>query len=945
MKLFLTSILVWFPICSGSARANPEQSAQLEFFETRIRPVLVKHCYRCHSVESGKTKGGLQLDSRGGWQVGGDSGPALVPGKPNESLVVQAISRTGEISEMPPTSRLSPQVIRDFRQWITDGAVDPRGGNHVAHRRETIDIDEGREFWSFQPRMTFSGQYSVDGFIQPQAPRAPADKLVRRLFLDLIGLPPTLEEREEFLRLSREQSSEAAVDTLTDRLMARKQFGEKWARHWLDVARYADSNGGDFNLTFQQAWRYRNYVIDAFNHDLPYDQFLREQIAGDLLPADTPQQRNRQLIATGFLMISPKMLTERDKPKMHLDIADEQVDTIGRAIMGLTLGCARCHDHKFDPIPTADYYAIAGILHSTRTADGILMGNVNVSGWTETDLAVDEETQASMAAQQSQIETLQDEIEKKKLASGSFKEPVGIVVDDANAERHGPWRKSTYRPNRVGDHYLATDKGKGPYSIKWKAILPKPGKYELRVSFGGGSGLTRKASYVIRHAAGESRSVIDQTVKPTIDGLWYPVGQYTFGAPAVAKNTTGRVDGDEPVIAEVELSDDGTGDAVIADAIQLVHVDELDNARQSQKPSLRHEIETLEKKLQELKDSTVKPSTAMAAKDHADHRLGDLHVRIRGESENLGSKIPRGFLQVASRVGSEKANIPDGQSGRLQLAEWLTHADHPLTARVMVNRVWQQLFGRGLVTTSDNLGARGTTPSHPELLDYLAEEFVANGWSTKTLIREIIRSQTYQQAVQTATADDPGNVMLRHQNRRPAPAETLRDSILAIAGKLDREPRHSAVKPLGMYAIATSGKRHESLGQTGKLRQRSIYMPIVRGAVPPSLAVFDLPNPDLVTGTRAVTTVPAQALFMMNSPFVQEMARAVSVEVTEHESSIADIIPELYQRILIRDADAGDISMAANYIAQSMHDESSTQEAIASFVQILFCSTEFRFIE
>ena len=573
------AVLVLVATGSVAALASPQQAARLEFFESKIRPVFVEHCYKCHSMESGKSKGGLLLDSRAAWQLGGESGPAIIPGAPDKSLLIKAISRGGIITEMPPKSHLSQQVIGDFRQWITNGAIDPREGEVPVRKKVAINIEQGREFWSFQPRQTFSEDHSIDDFVDPQAPLAPADKLVRRLFLDLIGLPPTPGERRKFLRLYRQHSPEKAVTSLVDQLLARRGFGEKWARHWLDVARYADSNGGDFNLTFPESWRYRNYVIDAFNADLPYDQFLREQIAGDLLPSDSSEQRNRQLVATGFLMIAPKMLTERNKAKMHLDIADEQVDTIGRSIMGLTLGCARCHDHKFDPIPTADYYAMAGILHSTRTADGILMGNVNVSGWTETNLATDKATQALEAAHQSMVEKLQKEIgRQKKRAKEASQNVVGIVVDNIESERTGPWRKSTLRPNHIGDHYLATDKGKGPYSITWKATLPKPGKYELRVSFGGGKGLAKTASYLVRHAAGEARLLIDQTVRPTIDGLWYPIGQFTFEE-----------------VAELQLSDKNSNGAVIADAIQLVHVDDLGEEARSLASPAEADITKLEK--------------------------------------------------------------------------------------------------------------------------------------------------------------------------------------------------------------------------------------------------------------------------------------------------------------------------------------------------------------
>jgi hypothetical protein len=936
---FFTAMLAASP---SHSLAVPEQAAKLEFFESKIRPMFVKYCYECHSAESGKTKGGLLLDSRAGWQVGGESGPAIIPGKSDESLLIKAINRSGLTPEMPPKTNLPSRVINDVRQWIADGAADPREGEAPVHKKETIDIEEGRKFWSFQPRRKFSGNRSIDDFVKPQAPLAPADKLARRLFLDLIGLPPTPDERREFLRLYEEKSPARAVDSLMDKLMARREFGEKWARHWLDVARYADSNGGDFNLTFSESWRYRNYVIDAFNSDMPYDQFLREQIAGDLLPFDTPEQRNRQLIATGFLMISPKMLTERNKPKMHLDIADEQVDVIGRGIMGLTLGCARCHDHKFDPMPTTDYYAMAGILHSTRTADGILMNNVNVTGWKETELAMDEKTRTLADEYRGKVDQLEKQLESlKKKAKEASPKPIGIIVDDLEAERTGPWRKSTLRTNHVGAHYLATDKGKGPYSIKWKATLPKPGEYEVRVSFGGGSGLAKTVPYLIRHAEGETRLIIDQTPKPTIRGLWFPIGRFTF-VPAAPDPKT------DPAMAEVSLTDKKANGAVIADAVQFVHVDDLEKEAKMPEPALFTERKKLENKLKKLKEKAPRApkAMAMAAKDLANKRFGDMRVRIRGESANLGPNAPRGFLQVASYAGAPKAVIPEGQSGRVQLADWLTHPNHPLTARVMANRIWQQLFGRGIVATSDNFGTLGAMPSHPELLDHLADQLIEDGWSVKALIREIIRSQTYQQIARTASENDPDNLFVRHQNRRPAPAETIRDSILAIAGELDRKPRNSVVTQLGKFAIETSGKRHASLGQTGKLRQRSIYMPIVRGAVPPSLALFDLPNPDLVTGTRATTTVPTQALFMLNSPFVREMAQFLGVRMEKDDPSNEEVIHELYERILIRDADSRDLQMGMSYLARLMkEDGKSRQDAVASFAQVLFSSTEFRFIE
>ena len=951
---------IWLPWLALLLGENAAADERLEFFEAKIRPVLIEHCYACHSTAANKSKGSLLLDSRDGWMTGGDSGPSIIPGEPDQSLLLDAISHNGNMSEMPPTSRLPDTVVADFRHWIQAGAIDPRSATAAPSQQKSIDIAAARAFWSFQPRRPFHPQRSIDGFILPLSPRASSDKLVRRLYLDLTGLPPTLTEQQAFAELCQ-TSVQQAVEQTADDLLARPAFGEKWARHWLDIARYADSNGGDFNLTFPEAWRYRNYVIDAFNADMPYDQFLREQLAGDLLPASSVAQRNRQLVATGFLMVAPKMLTERNKPKMHLDIADEQLDTVGRAVMGLTMGCARCHDHKFDPIPTTDYYAMAGICHSTRTADGILMNNVNVSGWTETRLQPDAATQQFAKELESDIRGLQQQIERRERQLAAL--DSSVTVDDDQATTEGAWRKSTYRSNHQGQHYLAGSKGQGPFAITWRAVLPQPGEYEVRVSFCGGSGLARAAEYIVRHAEGETVLTVDQTQSPPIANLWFPLGRFTF-------------DGENNPVAEVRLTDRNADQAIIGDAIQLVRIEEPAAGRQAQATQLAADLQQLQQTLQQKQELRPPVAMAMAAAEHTGERMGDLHVRIRGEVRNRGPLVPRGFLQVAD--GLQAARIPDNESGRRQLADWLTHPDHPLTARVMANRVWQHLLGRGLVASSDNFGVRGSRPTQPELLDHLAGQFIEDGWSVKSLIRRIVCSHTYQQVAMATTDADPDNTRLKHQNRRPLPAESLRDSMLAIAGQLDTTRRQSVVQQLGMYAIATSGKRHASLAETGRLRQRSIYLPVVRGAEPPSLAVFDLPNPDLVTGQRAATTVPAQALFMMNSEFVHDMADAVAKNVAGHHAAIegsnapplAEIVTELYQRILIRRPSPGEVADAVAFLQSERAAAASTEtleatstttptdvtrtstpdtpaltRAIASLVQVLFCSTEFRFLE
>ncbi|HBV63024.1 MAG TPA: hypothetical protein DEF45_08390, partial [Rhodopirellula sp.] len=420
-----------------------------------------------------------------------------------------------------------------------------------------------------------------------------------------------------------------------------------------------------------------------------------------------------------------------------------------------------CHDHKFDPIPTSDYYAMLGILHSTRTADGILMGNVNVSGWKETELEVAPERRQLLAQHEKRTKNIEAELRRKQEEHQKLQAAGSVLMDDLAAETTGMWRKSTFRPNHIGPHYLVADKDKKEsLSINWKIPLPKPGQYEVRVSFGGGQGLEKKAPYVVTHASGETKLIVNQTVKPPINGMWYSLGQFTFAAnqpendPDQAKQET--------VCAQVELSNRNTSGPVIADAIQIVPVDAQLNLEQAgSSKSLLADIKRLQTELQALNTNKPKRAKAMVAADHSGDRVGDMQIRIRGETNNLGARAERGFLQVASSPDAKKPNIPEGQSGRVELAGWLTNPENPLTSRVMANRVWQQFFGRGIVSTTDNFGLRGTAPTHPELLDYLAETFVNDGWSLKSLIRKVVESKTYQQNSALVSSSDPENRYLR----------------------------------------------------------------------------------------------------------------------------------------------------------------------------------------
>jgi hypothetical protein len=707
-------------------------SADLRFFEQKIRPILAQHCYECHSSQAKKLRGGLRLDNRAGPLKGGNSGPAVVPGKPDDSLLIQALRYDG--LTMPPKGRLPDQVIADFERWVVMGAPDPRENSTAPATNRAGDLNAARKRWPFQPpqrhapppvKDAFWARSDIDRFIlacleaKGLRPAADADRaiLLRRVTIDLIGLLPTPEETDAFVS----DRSPDAFAKVVDRLLASPHFGERWGRHWLDVARYADSNGKDENLTFHEAWRYRDYVIAAFNRDRPFNQFIREQLAGDLLPAANQTQRDERLVATGFLVVGPKVLFDRDPLKRKMDVVDEQIDTVGRAFLGLTLGCARCHDHKFDPIPTRDYYALAGIFAGTHTLDGIKENNPLVSGWMLRPLGTNgERLHAVQLAHQHKLEA------------------TGVALRKNRAE-----------------------------------LLALQGHAE------------------------------------TPDAA-----QRMAAAGAAVK-----------------------------------------------------ELEAEERRLQ----TTAPPSPPLAMAVRDEDTPVDIPVNLGGNPHSPGPRVPRGFIRVAS--SDTYPELPANQSGRRELADWLASPDNPLTARVFVNRVWMHLFGEGLVRSVDNLGTQGERPTHPELLDDLAVRFMEYGWSIKKLLRTLVLSRTYQTAAAEsadATRIDSENKLLWRASLRRMDAETMRDAILCVSGRLDRAMGGSAVSGMGEFATNNGGKG--GIVVDGNTR-RGVYLPVLRNDLPSLFEVFDFADPDVSTGRRNVTTGPAQALYLMNSPFVMDQAR------------------------------------------------------------------------
>ena len=933
------------------------QSDGLEFFEKRVRPVLVERCYECHGEK--KQKGGLRLDSAAAVLKGGESGPVLVPGKPEESRVIKAISWSDPDFQMPPKNKLPESEIAVLTEWVKLGAPDPRTNSQP---QISSLKSPPTNHWAYQPlkkgvwpvtKDPSWPRHDIDRFmlarleaggIRPN-PDAGRPTLLRRAYYDLTGLPPTPEQVDAFVN----DHSPDAFARVVDRLLAAPQFGERWGRHWLDVVRYAESvtlRG----FVFKEAWRYRDYVIESFNRDLPYDEFLREQIAGDLLDSKSLSEKRRRLIATTFLALGNTNLEEQDKAQLRMDIVDEQLDTIGKAMLAQTIGCARCHDHKFDPIPTRDYYALAGILRNTRTVT-----NANVSGWIEVPLPADPEQEKSFATHEKEITVLQSEIKKArdaaKLLAGKSSEPKlardfhpsvvaaselpGLVVDSAQAKAVGEWKHSQFSKHYIGDGYVHDDlKGKGEKTLTFQPDLKKAGRYEVRFAYQHGTTRATNVPVTVFHADGETTVLVNEQEAPVLDGRFVSLGQFRFEGNG---------------FGSALVSNEGTVGHVTADAVQFLPSDLVaaevtrlssnGTAKDVKDTSMSTALKSLEDKLKKLQESGPRRPLVMSVRE--EEKIEDTFIHVRGSVHNLGAKVPRGVLQAAT-LGAAPA-VPGQQSGRREFAEWIASPENPLTARVMVNRAWHWLFGAGLVRTTDNFGTMGEAPSHPELLDYLAAQFIAQGWSVKRLVREIVLSRTYQLASEQvdglalrghalaarALPPDPENRLLWRANRRRLDAESLRDTMLFVSGELSEE-RGGPSFPSTQSA---------DYGFHFTAPRRSVYVPAFRNALPEMFEVFDFADPSLVVGVRNVSTVVPQALFLMNHPFVRAQARAAAQRLLGEKLPDDDARLQRACRLALGRAPLpGELSVAKKCLAA----ETEPVEAWTDLFHALFASADFR---
>ncbi len=853
----------------------------LAFFESRIRPALVKHCFECHSTSATEISGGLLLDSREGIAKGGDSGPAIDLKDVSKSLLIQALRHKD--LKMPPKSKLPDTVIADFEKWIAMGAPDPRNDPVTKPKNETIDWIQAKQFWSFRQRdpigtPTVHSNWSrtpIDSFIDEKRSRAGLEPnpessrttWLRRVFLDLNGLPPSPDEVDAFV-----QSEQAdAYEQVVDQLLASPRYGERWGRYWLDLARYADSNGADENHGYPVAWRYRDYVIDALNADLPYNEFIIEQLAGDLLPADSEAEQRRLITATGFLVIGPKMLAEQDKPKLVADMVDEQLDTIGKVFLGLTLGCARCHDHKFDPILAKDYYALAGILQSTKSMEHLNF----VSQWNERDLP-DEVLSKTIQIHQEKIDKFNSEInEKKRLYSDrAFETQLDSLLAamshslQTDVSQAKPITKESEKWQQLLKNAPDASSKENDFLSLWRRLV----SLEKDV-------FAEKAMTIWQELAADEkkRSAWDirlskrphpASVQELLDTYASVLREIWAEVRDAPRNDKGKITSSETA----KLFKQFFGGEL------FVYTEKIEETLEADEKKSYLELQATTEKL--LKEKPSLPR-AMAVTEGPTRFVA---VNVRGNhlqttGEPLVPSIPTVFR---GETNGWELTGPEKGSGRLELAKWIADKNHPLTARVMVNRIWQGHFAEGLVTTASNFGRRGQLPTHPELLDWLANKFVKNDWSVKRLHRQIVLSSAYRMASHSdpdSELIDPDNGMLWRQNRRRMEIEVLRDALLAIGAVLD-----SSLGGAPRNATTAMIKNFSGTENVGCVR-RTVYLDINRAAMSDFLMTFDYVEPGVSVERRPATIVPHQSLFMMNNPLPLEIGKQLATRVHLEQSN------------------------------------------------------------
>ena len=938
-----------------------------DFFEKSVRPLLVARCIECHSSDS-ETNGGLSLDSKSGWLIGGDSGPAIDLSDWQHSLLWLAIDYRNPKLQMPPETKLTDREKEIFRTWLSQGAFDPRESNEVRtiKKKHALAVVDAQQHWAYRapvrspiPMSTRPVRNAIDAFLSTvqvgaeieSNETAPQSILKQRLFVDLHGMRPSVDPLESD-RPEHANLDELGYQETVDALLASPRFGERFARHWMDAVRFAESitlRG----FVLPEAWRYRNYLINSFNQDKAVSEFIREQIAGDLMHAESLEVRQSQWVATTALALGDTNLEEQDKKQLEMDYVDEQLEMIGKVFLAQTIGCARCHDHKFDPIPTADYYALAGILKSS-----VALEHSNVSKWISVPLPLDIETESKYkktVSRNSVSKKRLDEL-KKKIQSSSESSLIvrvedleGVVVDDSNAKKIGNWEASTSVKAFVGDGYLHDkNQGKGEKSVTFEPSELKPGTYRVRLSYTHGPGRANAAVVRIFSADGEDVVRVNQVEKPSEDGLWRTLGTYRF---------------EQGGQAFVIVSNEESNGHVVADAVQFLPemqnptaaLVQVKQPQQSEKPrpderssengqitkesldSLRKEAASIEAELKSLQSELdVRP---MVISLRASEKPSDLAIHIRGSVHQQGATVPRGFLNCIPAM-ADTIRVDAESNGRLELANWLASDQNPLTARVYVNRVWSWLMGDGIVRTIDNFGTTGEPPSNLELLDWLTLEFIAKGWSTKWLVREIVLSDAYKRSSKSSKAAldiDPDNRLFARSGIRRLDAETMRDTLLGLSGELDLAVQVESTIP---------SKLKEDYAFKHSVRYRSVYGPWFRNSMPDLVAEFDGANPSFPISKRNRSTIAPQALALLNSEWIAERSKRFGNRLVkrtglsdDHKLSIC------FLSTLSRLPSDREREWAEGCIRQAQESQLAEEELWSSLVHNLVASIDFRYVE
>ena len=965
------TLLTLFPV--QHLRADEFSPQQLELFEKQIRPLLVEHCVKCHGP--GKQEGGLNLVTRESTLQGGDSGPALVPGKPGESLLITAVEYLGE-PQMPPTGKLTAKQIEVLRNWVESGAAWPAGSplrEGVAATRGFQITDQQKQWWAFQPRSAAHApdvrtaewpQNEIDRFVLAKleaaglepAPAADPAAWLRRITFDLTGLPPTPDEIRSFTA-EWSDAPERACSSVVDRLLDSPAYGQRWARHWLDVVRYADFYDANpatrtASCELTEAWRYRDWVVDAFNRDLPFDQFIVHQIAGDLLPSPAGDEIYPDgLVATTFLSNGVWDRGDADKEKIVSDMVDDNIGVIGKAFLGLTLECARCHDHKFDPISTEDYYALAGMFYSSHILKelGAKGGEYNVNRVPligPTALAQRTQQEQRLAEVTKTLAELDRQQRLQQLtAGGQSLKPVsfhseagatGKVTDDGSVVVSGPLAKDTYIVEAIV-----------PEGIKSRYIrlhaLPDevlPARGPGRASDGNFVVSRISASFIPPGSDAEATAIKFVAAEADFDQTMFPAGSALdtdlkdgwavspqFGQPHVAvfeisSETVLPAGSKLKITLEQQHSDQHT-----LGRFQL-SVAEQQNAAPLVESPARQALITERDALQQTLAVPVPLAMAVTEGGTAGGLfpgIQDVPIHIRGSYAKLGPVVPRRLPRFFR--GENQPLISVG-SGRRELAAWVASADNPLTARVIVNRVWQWHFGEGLVRTPSNFGLLSEPPSHPALLDWLANRFIEDGWSLKKLHRLILLSATYRQSSRVSREQfeqDPENRLFGRFTPRRLEAEAIRDTILAVNGQLDLTPGGPA-------------------GDDFSIRRRSLYVQTARWQRDSYANLFDAANPDSSTEKRSTSTVAPQALLLLNHPWMQEQTRHLAERLLSDvpEGDVARI-ERAYQLLFGRQPQAVELA-----VAQAVLRGADTADPMAGWIDlahVLLCSNEFIYLD